>query len=373
MSSPKLDFITLSDGSRLQWFEKKKEAFLNKTILLFGATCTGKSVIMDEIMNICDPEIEHCFGISPTNAANGFFTNRLPPMYYISGSDQVRTIKFLRAIIERQKNACDLYNTSTKLSVLRSLCERVSDEVGQRNIAYISEISDDSLEKIERSKKMNIAEKKAMRHSIEELRDNMFKKIYKSIIHKFQKELSTMKGSMSIDEKIALRFYNINPNSMLLLDDCASHFKRWFKEDTAIKELFYQGRQYKLTTVISSQDDKDIESELRKNAGVIYFTTAVAALETFDRASNHCPKHVRERAKVCVPSVFYQEPNTPLHYKKLVFLPNDSVDPFRFTIADLYDSVKMCPSVVWAYVQKKSKKKKDGINEHIVKKYIESY
>ena len=54
---------------------------------------------------------------------------------------------------------------------------------------------------------------------------------------------------------------DFNPNIMLILDDCASQFKKWYKKSSIIKQIFYEGRWRFFTTVITAQDDKEIDSD----------------------------------------------------------------------------------------------------------------
>ncbi len=363
------DYLVLKDGSKLRWFDKSKNSFLDKNTILFGGTNSGKSTIMEEIMYLCSKDVPVCFAISPTNDANQFFTNRLPAKFFRDGKEPAATVAFLRKILNWQTKRCYLHNIANRLDILHGICEKISNSQVQDMIEYVSKQFDNAIRKINDSNKLNIAQKKTHRFNIQQKRDDVLRKIYHSTLNKYHKEISNMQ--LSQEESLALKFRNINPRAMLILDDCASHFKKWFKMDTAIKEVFYQGRQLKLTTIITSQDDKDIESELRKNAMNTIFTTAQAVNENFDRASNHYSKYIKEKAKLCTEAVFRQEPNTPKHFQKLVYVNNDP-DPFRFTIADLYDGVKMCAPVFWTLGQHKNKKT-NILGESFLRKYAKRH
>ena len=132
---------------------------------------------------------------------------------------------------------------------------------------------------------------------------------------------------------------------------------------TAIKEIFYEGRQYFITTIITTQDDKEIDSELRKNSMINIFTTAQTATAAFERSSNSYPKHVKDRSKYCIEAIFKQEPGKPQHYQKLVYIQN-LTDPFRYTIADLYDEFRMCSDSIWEFENRLSSKDKDDSLEN---------
>ena len=96
---------------------------------------------------------------------------------------------------------------------------------------------------------------------------------------------------------------------------------------------------------------KEIDSELRKNSMVNIFTTAQISTSAFERASNGYPKHVKERSKLAIETVFKQDINKAKHYQKLVYIQNLQ-DPFRFLISDLYDEFRICCDSVWELEQK---------------------
>ena len=215
---------------------------------------------------------------------------------------------------------------------------------------------------------MEFSSKKSQKNQILEDRDTMLRKLYKTTI-RFNKVKLEQNSSLSKSEKAALSFLDFNPNIMLILDDCASTFKKLYKKSSAIKEIFYEGRHYFFTTIISSQDDKEIDSELRKNTTISIFTTSQAATSNFERPSNGYAKHERIRAKHCVETVFKQDENDLKHYQKLVYIMNEA-DPFMYTISDLYDNFRMGSLPMWEYSDK-IKAKYGTVNKN--NKMIDSY
>lgn len=61
---------------------------------------------------------------------------------------------------------------------------------------------------------------------------------------------------------------------MLIFDDCAAKIKSFVKTSDTLKEIFYNGRHWYFSLVLTAQDDKEIETELRKNTAVSIFTNA---------------------------------------------------------------------------------------------------
>ena len=149
---------------------------------------------------------------------------------------------------------------------------------------------------------------------------------------------------------------------MLILDDCASTFKKYYKKSNVIKKIFYEGRHRYFTTVITTQDDKEIDSELRKNSMISIFTSPQASIANFERTSNNYPKHEKEKSRVCITTIFNQEKNQPRHYRKLVYMRDDP-EPFRYTEAELYDDFRMCGDSLWNF-NKKIGNKLNAFNKH---------
>jgi hypothetical protein len=154
---------------------------------------------------------------------------------------------------------------------------------------------------------------------------------------------------LSIKERIAVQYLNFNPRVLLVFDDCASMFKKWCHESPQINEIFYNGRWLLFTVIISTQTDKVVATELRGNAMISIFTNKEAAITNFNRTSNGYTKEDRQRAALCVEAVFGGSPDE--NHKKLVFMPFEDGELFRYTIADIHDDFQMCSPIVWELEQ----------------------
>jgi hypothetical protein len=338
-------YLILRDGSKLGWLEKDYNYYLRKCTLIFGSSGTGKSTIIDEIMFLLKPHIPLCFVIAPTNMSNQAYTGKVPKKFIKDGRDLNKLVEWLEKFVTRQKHTAQLYMTANNLKNLQSLFDKVSDAPAKELEKSIIRKAEDSLIFIDDSGAMNFAQKKAQKSTVKTERDRMLRKVYKTSIRYHKIALEGLK-TLSKVERVALTFLDINPHVLLVLDDCASKFKKLYKMTTAIKEIFYEGRQYFISTLISSQDDKEIDSELRKNSMVNIFTTAQIATSAFERASNGYPKHVKERSKVAIETVFKQDPSKPKHYQKLAYIQNLQ-DPFRWFMADMYDDFRICSDSCW--------------------------
>lgn len=354
-------YLILRDSSKLGWLEKDHNYYLRKCTLIFGSSGTGKSTIIDEIMFLLKPYIPLCFVIAPTNMSNQAYTGKVPKRFIKDGRDLNKLVQWLEKFVSRQKHTAQLYMIANNLKNLKELFDKVSDAPAKELEKSIARKADDSLIFIENSDKMNFAQKKTQKNMVKAERDRMLRKVYKTSIRFHKVALENVKSLTKV-ERAALTFLDINPHVLLVLDDCASKFKKLYKLTTAIKEIFYEGRQYFISTLISSQDDKEIDSELRKNSMVNIFTTQQIATSAFERASNGYPKHVKERAKLAIETVFKQDITKAKHYQKLAYIQNLQ-DPFRWLMADIYDDFRICSESCWELEDKINSHSDDDIEE----------
>jgi hypothetical protein len=355
--------LFLIDRTKLRWFQKNYKFYLNKTTIIYGRTNSGKSTIIEEIMHMCKEYIPTVFVIAPTNSSNNAYTNKIPPQFILKDLD----VDWLDKLLLRQKNSAGAYINANKLDMLKNLFDKISDSISQDLEVSIIKKADTSIIQVENSN-MEFSNKKGQKSQILEDRDIMLKKLYKTVI-RYNKVNLEQNSSLEKSERSALSFLDFNPNIMLILDDCASKFKKLYKKSSAIKEIFYEGRHYFFTTLISSQDDKEIDSELRKNTTISIFTTAQSATSNFERTSNGYPKHEKLRAKHCIDAVFKQDENDLKHYRKLVYIQNESM-PFAYTISDLYDDFRMGSLPLWEYSERIGRKY-DNLTKN--NKLIEAY
>lgn len=347
--------LFLSDRTKLRWLTKSHTDYLNKTTIIYGRTNSGKSTIIEEIMFLCKDFIPTVFVVAPTNSSNNAYTDKIPSQFILKELD----VDWLDKFLTRQKNSAGAYINANKIDILKDLFNRISDDTATALEISIAKKAHNSMLMIDESS-MEFIEKKKQKAQILVDRDEMLRKLYKTSI-RHNKVALEQKSDLRKSEKAALSFLDFNPNVLLILDDCASKFKKMYKKSSAIKEIFYEGRHYFITLIISSQDDKEIDSELRKNTTISIFTTAQSATSNFERSSNGYPKHEKLRAKLCTETVFKQDDNDIRHYQKLVYIQNQS-DPFRYTIADVRDDFRMGSKPMWEYSDK-IKSKQDSLNK----------
>jgi hypothetical protein len=163
-------------------------------------------------------------------------------------------------------------------------------------------------------------------------------KLYKEVIGKYQANLLANKERLTEQEQLIAEFYDLNPNLVLIMDDCASE-KAWQKSEV-VKKLFYQGRNYHFTSIISFQGDKDITPEMRRQAHIAMFTTAECALAHFTTKTNGHSKDTIKRADKIITKIFSSVGGPS--FTKLVTI-RGSPDPFRIFMAQRFQQFNRLP------------------------------
>lgn len=361
--------LLLDDGSTIKWFKKSVDNFLHKTTLVYGMTGSGKSTILDEIMFICKDYISMAFVIcqSSITISSSSYYKKIPNNCIKSDV----TKEWLEEFMTTQKGRAALYDTANNADVLKMVFNRVSDSILKNKENLIITNASKYINETNNSNKLDFSQKKSQTDAIIKIRDRHLFLLYKTCIRKNKVTLENIQN-LSQQEQCCVNYVDFVPNVMIIYDDCASKFKKWVKESTIIKEMFYNGRHYYITQLITLQDDKEIESELRKNAVVSIFTTAQSASANFTRAANSYPKPVKLRAELCIKRIFTNDPHTiGKNYKKLIYFQNNDIDPFMYTIADLYQSFRIGCESAWALDKKidDSNKNNDSNNSFFNKYY----
>lgn len=332
--------LHLDNNQKLQLLYKDPKLFLHKTTLIFGGAQSGKTTILDEIMYLCKDIIPVVFVISSTNSSNNTFTGKVPPNCIM----KTLKIEWLENFVKRQTDITEVSKLTNRIDILRPIFKRIASN---NDIAFVNTVikrANELMIAIDLNPNMNYAKKKSQKLAISRDRDATIIKLFKNVIRYHKLRLELMHDLNDVDRTV-IEYLDVNPDAMLILDDCASEFKKWFKQTNLFKKIFYEVRHMSLTVIITSQDDKEVDSELRKNSMVTFFTTPQAATANFERASNSYSRYEKDMARECIKTVFKQVPGDPPHYQKLCYIRGDQ-DPFRYTIADLYDDFKFgCPAL----------------------------
>lgn len=337
--------LNLSENIKLKFLEKSASYYLNKSTILFGASDTGKTTILLEMLYLLKDQVPNIFVFAPTADANNAFTGIVPSPLIFTEVD----IAKVTAIYERQQSATKTYNLVNNIKSLKKLFDRIADDdIRATEALAISNAA--SIIQRKESGDGNFAEKRSAVLDVEKLRDEYLVKLYKAVIRSSKIKLDRLK--LTKEERYIVMYLDFNPYCIIVFDDCAAELKKFQKEEV-MKKIIFQGRHSFINIILTVQDDTNLDSAIKKNSFVNIFTSSQCASAYFERKSNYFTKKEREFAEKVIAGVFTST-STKKDHKKMVYLRN-TVDPFRYTIADIYGDFKFgCPSL-WNMCNKLTK------------------
>jgi hypothetical protein len=343
--------LNVSADVKLRFIDKKISHYFNRNTILFGASESGKSTVLFEILYLLKDVVPLIFVFSLTAEENNAFDGMVPEHVLFRDIN----IPLIEAIYKRQKGATRIYNTVNNIKSLKALFCRVAShgavESAKNAFKNAARIIGDK----EGDLSMDFSDRKSALCEVKKVRDEYLTKLYKHEIRINKKRLRRM--GLSENEKYIVKYLDFNPHCTIVFDDCGAILKKFQKEEV-IKKIMYQGRHNKLHAIFTLQDDTDMASFIKKQSKINIFTTDQCASAYFERKSNSFPKKTKTKADNIISYVF-AETTKKKNHKKLMYLRGEP-DPFRYTIADLYDTFEFGSPALW----KMSKKIKE--NEEVM-------
>jgi len=327
--------LTLTDGTRLEWMAKLPQNYLNKSIVLYGLSGTGKTSIILDILYILRNHISFPFIITKSQAsADRNFGRRIP-----RGCIKCNMSKdWLETFIVKQTERAKIYDEVNKIDNLKRVFDMIDNNTAAVLETQVINDAESRIQAIELNSSLSFPKKNSLVKGIKKARDEALIVLYKKFIRAYRVELESVRPEMSREAQLVVKFLDFMPHALLVFDDCAFMIKIWVKESTSIKDLFYQGRNYYTTVLLGTQADKELDPEIRKSAYVSIFTTVQDVISAFSKASNAFPDRDRKRALQCANAVFMPDGVMSTdNYQKMVYVRHDITNPFRYTIADLRD------------------------------------
>jgi hypothetical protein len=317
--------LAASDGSRFPPLAVTAEMVINRTTVIYGPSGSGKTVIAKHLLQVVKEQIPQVLVVSPSEPSNHSYEGYVdaPLVHYsLALPGKKRTtpkrdaIDFLDTLWKRQELLTSIFSKANRREVLASLFKRLPRSARKRGLKAITEAHElrrGALDKVRApGAPPGPAADKAK--AINEKFDRMLVLIYKSLITPEYLSLWEL-DDLSADERFSLNYLGLNPNLLLIFDDCAADLKPLFGT-TEFKRYFYQARHAAITVILIAQDDTDLPTNLRKNAFLSIFTDPIVCRSNFDRASNNFPKEARALVGEMIPAVFAGN-------RKLVYIRDD--------------------------------------------------
>lgn len=323
-------------SEELETIKLDYKMLLNKSLTLYGASGSGKSAIIIDMLYHLSGHVSQILVYCPTDPSNRTYSNGVVPTPLIHYEFNIEQIEYIWA---RQEMMASVYAKANDMKVLESLYQKLQLSDVNRMLAKIRESKVDNIREIkdtyfdERMQKGKIAK-------IEEKYKELITLIYKKYINDYRSRLSNAR--LTEDEQHSLKYLNFNPRLVLVFDDCASDIKKYEKHP-AVRKLFYQARHVHITLILACQDDKDIESSLRKNAFVSMFTTDACANAFFSRKANDFPRDMIKKVDKLCTALRWDKP----YFEKLLYMRQEN--KLYKLVADLHDGFQFGSVTVREY------------------------
>lgn len=329
--------IYTDDGDEIPLFSKDYLYFLNKSIILYGSSGSGKSMIMRDILYILKDHIPNILVIAPTNHLNNSFDDIIPSQLIFPDV----TEELIQNIFKRQKTVVKLYNMVNDFNRLETIYNKLAQSADHHIKNKIVQSYYQIKSKYQQNEDLNLVEKKIKLKELDDVHKKSLTEFYKKIINRYRSCIITnndfQKRFDDIEFKI-IKCININPNFLLILDDCAYNANVWSRY-SEIKEIFMNGRHHKITFMISFQDDKLLDSGLRKNAFINIFTTEIVCNAFFQRSANNFTKQEKNKMTKLASYIFNDPKLKDKNYKKFIYIKDKNPNVY-YILADYIDEFK---------------------------------
>lgn len=345
-------------------FKISFQDLIKKNTVVYGGTGSGKTTIIDDILNKLNGHIDICIVFSGSEIANGNYKKRIPEVmihtdirFANSEPQTKKKIKesekidaAIKLILNRQELNTQVYANANKHKNILSLFKLTSRRIYEDAMASINSAERKKDRIINSIKHMDCADtdKPAyINRCNEAFRVCIIKHMKRAIVKDRDRIMKSPK--LSDEERYALNYIDLNPNLLIIFDDMADVLKTYADKVESLKTLFYKGRHYSITSLISCQSHNDLPPNLRANAHISIFTSRTCATGFFNNTANAIGEDVKRIAEQVIPRVFCAK-GTPNEYRKLVY-EKDNIHPFQHYTAVCHGKFRFGSDEYWAYCE----------------------
>lgn len=321
--------LTTSTGKKVPMLKITPSLLLDRSLVIYGPSGTGKTIITKHIMKMVNGYIEQIIVIAPSEPTNRSYEGFVDSpfihyrLYLADPSNPKKddgtkgALRFLDAIWKRQEMMASIYMRANNAEVISQLFGRLPKKIRTEGVRLIEGLNAKRSRVVGRVRKQFGREIGKCEEKVKEVNEK-FRKMLVLIYKKYIAPLYAtlwQHTDLSEDERYSLHYLNFNPRLLLIFDDCAAQLKPFFSKEV-FRLLLYQNRHSFITVVICCQDDTDLPTNLRKNAFISFFTEAIVCTSNFDRSSNNFPKATKQFVSGMVGDVFQG-------HRKLAYIRED--------------------------------------------------
>lgn len=335
---------------KLPFFDIDTDRFFNQTTVIYGAPKTGKSTIIDAILYSLQDLIPNIIIISPTDLVNCAYSKRVP----LGCVHVTITKQLLQKIIKRQQECMRIHEIINRLDHLKNMFNKMNvDNKLKKYSQDIVRIARGRTSIIENSR-MEWPSIQAQKKKIFDARDNTLRQIYKSGI----RNSPYPKSRLSVLDRYIVKYLDLNPYMMLVMDDCASQLKTLSK-CAELLQLFTLVRHLGISVIIAAHNDTNLVPGLRNSAFTSIFTDEESVGVFFGRGSSTSGIS-REKKKQAIETaeLLFRDDVHGHNYKKLVFTKHklqtgqNQWSQFHYAYVTIHDKFKICSRHLWDLCEK---------------------
>lgn len=368
--------LILPNKDKIGYLPKDPNIYLDQSTIYYGASGTGKSTLIRDTLYLLKPFIPNVAVFAPTNDMNETYTGIIPPLLIHSRLSRTK----LEKIFENQEYKTRIYTSVNRLSNLRPIFEKIKDiqsisATYYRILRLVEQLTDSARKHINivsQNDSLSFADKRQAIANTQKKCNKMILEWYKTAIT----ECSSYLVDIFEDdyEKNLIRYININPRLLLVLDDCLSEIvaisgkKKNGKGDNApsiIDTIFQRGRHAFITIIVAAQVDTGLHPAIRTNSYASIFTEHECANRFMGNKSNAIGKDKQKKAMIACVEIFSNSTDDD-NFKKLVYYRAGNDTSFlTYTIADIHDTFRFGSDDLWRMcdhlMQQNANKEKDFI------------
>lgn len=304
--------LSINDNIYLPPFELSINDILNRSVVIYGSRGSGKSVICKDIMYILKSEIPIAIIFNSTESSNSYFSELVSKPFLYNKIE----LKVLEDIWRRQENITEIYKKVNNINILTEIVKKLKITRAMELIDKTNDKKEKIVDKLQdKFKNETIIEMNKLNDKFNDVKLTILKKSI-TFIKKQLKLGQIDKNLLTQDDIDIIKFVDINPNILLVFDDCAAELKKFNKSDM-LRKLFYQSRHVNISFIITAQDEIDLDASLRKNANITILCDCNCCNGFFERNSNAFGKKLRQMTKEISEVIYTNEhKNTKLIYNK---------------------------------------------------------
>jgi hypothetical protein len=335
--------LITASGYKIEKFPDDPHKILNKITIAYGETESGKTVILKYLLKIIRKYVPVPLIVSKEELSNKSYRGHVPDCCIRT----TLTLKWLESLQQRQSETMETYQFVNNIDSLKDLAYKVIDTNHKNQEAKIKRIAKRekiTLKRKFRTGKIDKNNMKAQRDDITDKRNEFLKWLYKSIIKDNFDKLTKCK--LNKTQKMILKFINLNPNVICMIDDFAASLKTWGSKEV-LKNLFYVGRHKHLSTFITCQNDKSLGPDLRENSHLAIFTQRGSAQGYFNVGTNNFSKSDKKKAEEIIERVFTVEPGESASMKNRKLVYERKTRKYYWILGDPHIKFKLGGKAIW--------------------------